>query len=215
MQITRILVRWAPQATAPAAFSRARTSSRSTRRRSRPIRRGPRVRVALPHRRPRGPRHDAQLVVVKDWVAGHRLQGAGTSSPSATRTTGSATALTSVAGQTPNTLFKDWDKVNNEKSTGGGQWTAAGAVRRPRPSPLQRRALPAQVGVPAQTGQTPPSNLSLWTALPNTACGQLAQFCQGNSMPSRRSAWPPGRLATRRPASARSTAVLAERRTWV
>jgi hypothetical protein len=35
----------------------------------------------------------------------------------------------------------------------------------------------------AQAGQTPPENPSLWKALPMTACGQLAQFCQGNPLP--------------------------------
>jgi hypothetical protein len=35
----------------------------------------------------------------------------------------------------------------------------------------------------AQSGQTPSNNSSLWRALPNDACGQLAQFCQRNSAP--------------------------------
>ena len=35
----------------------------------------------------------------------------------------------------------------------------------------------------AQTGQTPATNPALWKTLPMTACGQLVQFCQGNSLP--------------------------------
>ena len=42
----------------------------------------------------------------------------------------------------------------------------------------------AQSVFQSQNGQTPPSNPSLWEALPQTFCGQFAKFCQGNSNPN-------------------------------
>lgn len=90
---------------------------------------------------------------------------------------------TSVAGQTPNTLFNTWDRVNNEASTSGGQWTPQvryGALDRVL---FSGKLYQARSVFQAQTGQTPLANPTLWTPLPNDACGQLAQFCQGNSLP--------------------------------
>jgi FtsP/CotA-like multicopper oxidase with cupredoxin domain len=84
---------------------------------------------------------------------------------------------TAVAGQTPNTRFDQWDRVNNND----GSW-----------QPQIRYALDDRVtfngGIyrarsvfQSQNGQTPSANPSLWQALPTTYCGQFAQFCQGNS----------------------------------
>jgi spore coat protein A len=92
------------------------------------------------------------------------------------------TAHTSVAGQTPDMEFSLWDRVNTDTSS-GGEW-----------EPQVRYAVNDRVTFngdlysalsvfQAQTGQTPPENPSLWKALPMTACGQLAQFCQGNPLP--------------------------------
>jgi spore coat protein A len=180
--ITRILVRWAPQSTASGGVQPGTNQF-------------PFDPTSFPTDPIAGPGyvwhchlvghedHDMmrELVVVKAWAAGtaYKVGTVVTSNNADYRVT---TAHTSVAGQTPNTLFNDWDKVNNEKSTGGGQWTPQvryGALDRV----LFNGALyQARSVFQAQTGQTPPSNPSLWTALPNTACGQLAQFCQGNSL---------------------------------
>jgi spore coat protein A len=87
--------------------------------------------------------------------------------------------FTSVAGQTPNTQFGLWDRVNNNDGTWQPQIRYAANDR-----VLFNGALFAARSVfQSQNGQTPPANPSLWSALPNTACGQLAQFCQGNSDP--------------------------------
>jgi spore coat protein A len=86
---------------------------------------------------------------------------------------------TSTAGQTPNVRFDLWDRVNNNDGTWQPQIRYA----------LDDRVLfggnlyTARSVFQAQVGQTPPTNPTLWQALPNTACGQLAQFCQGNPNP--------------------------------
>jgi hypothetical protein len=120
-----------------------------------------------------------QLAVVNLWTAGVAYQA------------GNIVALnnidyraivnhTSVAGATPNTRFDLWDRVNNND----GSW-----------QPQIRYALDDRVlfnGLlyaarsvfQSQAGQTPPANPALWVALPNTACGQLAQFCQGKTNPN-------------------------------
>jgi spore coat protein A len=87
---------------------------------------------------------------------------------------------TSVAGATPNTRFDLWDRVNNNDGTWQPQIRYA----------LDDRVLyngllyAARSVFQSQSGQTPPANPTLWQALPNTACAQLAQFCQGNSNPN-------------------------------
>jgi FtsP/CotA-like multicopper oxidase with cupredoxin domain len=87
---------------------------------------------------------------------------------------------TSVAGATPSTRFDLWDRVNNNDGTWQPQIRYA----------LEDRVLyngllyGARSVFQSQAGQTPAANPALWQALPNTACGQLAQFCQGNSNPN-------------------------------
>ena len=87
--------------------------------------------------------------------------------------------FTSVSGQTPNTQFGLWDRVNNNDGTWQPQIRYAVNDR-----VLFNGLLYAARSVfQSQNNQTPPANPSLWAALPNDACGQLAQFCQGNSDP--------------------------------
>jgi FtsP/CotA-like multicopper oxidase with cupredoxin domain len=92
------------------------------------------------------------------------------------------TAHTSVAGETPNMLFADWDRVNSDTSS-GGEW-----------EPQIRYAVNDRVlfnGLiysalsvfQSQANQTPPGNPQLWKTIPMTACAQLATFCQGNELP--------------------------------
>jgi spore coat protein A, manganese oxidase len=87
---------------------------------------------------------------------------------------------TAVSGQTPNTRFDLWDRVNNND----GSW-----------QPQIRYALDDRVTFngglfralsvfQSQNGQTPPNNPTLWQSLPQTFCGQFAKFCQGNSNPN-------------------------------
>ena len=88
---------------------------------------------------------------------------------------------TSVAGQTPNTLFNLWDKVNNEFSTNGGQWTPQVRYAVNDRVLFNGSLYVARSVFQAQTNQTPNNNPTLWATLPNDACGQLKQFCQGNN----------------------------------
>jgi len=89
-------------------------------------------------------------------------------------------AFTSVAGQTPDTRFDLWDRVNNNDGTWQPQIRYAQNDR-----VLSGGLLYAARSVfQAQVGQTPASNPTLWQPLPMTACGQLAQFCQGISNPA-------------------------------
>jgi hypothetical protein len=123
-----------------------------------------------------------ELVIVNAWAAGvHYKVGTVVAFDNADfRVT---TAHTSVSGQTPDTRFDLWDRVNNEASTKGGQWTAQVRYAVNDRVLFNGNLYVARSVFQAQPGQTPASNPSLWTALPNDACGQLAQFCQGNSVP--------------------------------
>ena len=91
-------------------------------------------------------------------------------------------AHTSVAGQTPNTNFALWDRVNADVSS-GGQWEPQ--IRYAvNDRVLFNGQLYAALSVfQSQVGQTPATNPALWKTLPMTACAQLAQFCQGNNLP--------------------------------
>jgi hypothetical protein len=80
-------------------------------------------------------------------------------------------AHTSQASQPPNTRFDLWERVNNNDGSWQPQIIYA-VGDRVLHNGLLFRALSVHQ---AQAGQPPPS--SLWEALPNTACGQLAQFC--------------------------------------
>jgi spore coat protein A len=87
--------------------------------------------------------------------------------------------FTSVSGQTPNTQFGLWDRVNNNDGTWQPQIRYAANDR----VLFNNKLYTARSVFQSQNGQTPDVNPTLWTALPNDACGQLAQFCQGNSDP--------------------------------
>ncbi|HLK92628.1 MAG TPA: carbohydrate-binding protein [Polyangia bacterium] len=181
--ITRILVRWAPQETVAGGVQPGQNQY-------------PIDPTSFPTDPIAGPGyvwhchlvghedHDMmrELVVVNAWVANHAYK-VGTVVTFNNADYRVTTAHTSTSA-TPDTLFNLWDKVNNEKSTNGGHWTP-----QVRYAVLDRvldsngNLFQARSVFQAQNGQTPANNPSLWTALPNTACGQLAQFCQGNSMP--------------------------------
>jgi hypothetical protein len=82
-------------------------------------------------------------------------------------------AHTSSFSQPPNTRFDLWERVNNNDGTWQPQIIYAVGDRVLHQG-LLYKALTVQQ---AQPGQTPPANPALWDALPNTACGQLAEFC--------------------------------------
>jgi spore coat protein A len=180
--ITRILVRWAPQATASGGVQPGQNQF-------------PFDPTSFPdpiagpgyvwHCHLVGHEdHDMmrELVIVNSWAAGVSYK-VGTVVAFNNANFRVTTAHTSVAGQTPDTQFALWDRVNNEASTNGGQWTPQ--VRYAVNDRVLSNGLlyAARSVFQAQTGQTPAANPALWTALPNTACGQLAQFCQGNNLP--------------------------------
>jgi spore coat protein A len=181
--ITRILVRWAPQETASGGVQPGTNQY-------------PIDPTSFPTDPIAGPGyvwhchlvghedHDMmrELVVVNAWKAGVAYK-VGTVVAFNNANFRVMANHTSVAGQTPNTLFNTWDRVNNEASTSGGQWTPQvryGALDRVL---FSGKLYQARSVFQAQTGQTPLANPTLWTPLPNDACGQLAQFCQGNSLP--------------------------------
>jgi hypothetical protein len=123
-----------------------------------------------------------ELVVVNAWAAGVSYK-VGTVVAFNNANFRVTTAHTSVSGQTPDTRVDLWDRVNNEASTGGGQWTPQVRYGVNDRVLYNGRLFAARSVFQAQSGQTPPNNPALWTALPNDACGQLARFCQGNSLP--------------------------------
>jgi hypothetical protein len=87
---------------------------------------------------------------------------------------------TSQSFQGPDDRFDLWDRVNNNNGTWQPQIRYALNDR-----VLFNGQLFVSRGVfQAQVGQTPPNNPGLWQRLPNDACGQFAQFCQGNSNPT-------------------------------
>jgi hypothetical protein len=121
-----------------------------------------------------------ELVIVNAWAAGVNYKP-GTVVAFNNADYRVTTAHTSVSGQTPNTRFDLWDRVNDEKSTSGGQWTPQVRYAVNDRVLFNSNLYAANSVFQAQTGQTPAANPSLWTALPNTACAQLKQFCQGSS----------------------------------
>jgi len=79
----------------------------------------------------------------------------------------------------PNTRFDLWARVNNNN----GSWQPQ-IIYAVNDRVLFRGQLFAALTVhQAHSSQTPPNRPDLWQALPMTACGQLAQFCQDNSNP--------------------------------
>ena len=180
-QITRILVRWAPQSTPAGGVSPGQNQF-------------PIDPTSFPdpiagpgyvwHCHLVGHEdHDMmrQLVVVNAWAAGVHYN-VGTVVAFNNVDYRVLTAHTSVAGQTPNTNFALWDRANTDTSS-GGQWEPQ--IRYAvNDRVLFNGQLYAALSVfQSQTGQTPATNPALWKALPMTACAQLAQFCQGNSLP--------------------------------
>ena len=121
-----------------------------------------------------------ELVIINSWAAGVSYK-VGTVVAFNNADYRVTTAHTSVSGQTPDTRFDLWDRVNNDTSTSGGQWTPQVRYAVNDRVLFNGSLFAARSVFQAQSGQTPPNNPSLWTALPNTACGQLARFCQGNS----------------------------------
>jgi len=118
------------------------------------------------------------LAVVNNWKAGVAYQ-AGNIVANSNIDYRVIVAHTSTATSSPPTRFDLWDRVNNNDGTWQPQIRYAQNDR-----VLYSGLLYAARSVfQAQTGQTPPANSTLWTALPMAACGQLAQFCQGNSNP--------------------------------
>lgn len=119
------------------------------------------------------------FAVVNNWAAGRGYQ-AGNVVAFNNINYRARSAFTSAAGQTPDTRFDLWDRVNNNDGTWQPQIRYA----------LNDRVLfngqlfVARSVFQAQPGQTPNTNPSLWAPLPMTACGQLAQFCQGNPNPA-------------------------------
>jgi FtsP/CotA-like multicopper oxidase with cupredoxin domain len=118
------------------------------------------------------------FAVVNNWAAGKSYQ-AGNVVAFNNIDYRARAAFTSAVGQTPDTRFDLWARVNNNDGTWQPQIIYAQNDR-----VLSGGLLYAARSVfQAQTGQTPAANPTLWQALPMTACGQLAQFCQGISNP--------------------------------
>jgi FtsP/CotA-like multicopper oxidase with cupredoxin domain len=180
--ITRILVRWAPQSTSSGGVQPGQNQF-------------PFDPTAFPDP-VAGPGyvwhchlvghedHDMmrELVVVNAWAAGVNYK-VGTVVAFNNADYRVTTAHTSSSGQTPDTRFDLWDKVNNDTSTNGGQWTPQVRYAVNDRVLFNGKLFAARSVFQAQSGQTPPNNSTLWRALPNDACGQLAQFCQNNSAP--------------------------------
>lgn len=122
-----------------------------------------------------------QLVVVNAWKAGVQYK-VGTVVAFDNVDYRVTTAHTSVAGQTPDTEFGLWDRANTDTSS-GGDWEPQVRYAVNDRVLFDGQLYSALSVFQAQTGQTPAENPSLWKPLPMTACGQLAQFCQGNSLP--------------------------------
>ncbi len=122
-----------------------------------------------------------QLVVVNSWAAGVSYK-VGTIVAFNNVDYRVTTAHTSKSGQTPDTEFGLWDRVNTDTSS-GGQWEPQVRYAVNDRVLFDGKLYSALSVFQAQTGQTPDENPSLWKTLPMTACGQLAQFCQGNPLP--------------------------------
>jgi hypothetical protein len=180
-QVTRILVRWAPQETPAGGVSPGQNQF-------------PIDPTSFPdpiagpgyvwHCHLVGHEdHDMmrQLVVVNAWAAGVHYN-VGTVVAFNNVDYRVTTAHTSVAGQTPNLEFGLWDRANTDTSS-GGQWEPQ--IRYAvNDRVLFNNQLYAALSVfQSQNGQTPNNNPALWKPLPMTACGQLVQFCAGNKLP--------------------------------
>jgi FtsP/CotA-like multicopper oxidase with cupredoxin domain len=87
---------------------------------------------------------------------------------------------TAVTGQPPNTRFDLWDRVNNND----GSWAPQIRYALDDRVTFAGKVYAARSVFQAQSGQVPPVSPALWQQLPDTACAQLAQFCQGNPNPN-------------------------------
>lgn len=180
-QVTRILVRWAPQSTASGGVQPGQNQF-------------PIDPTSFPdpiagpgyvwHCHLVGHEdHDMmrQLAVVNAWAAGVSYK-VGTIVAFDNVDYRVTTAHTSVAGETPNLEFGLWDRVNSDTSS-QGQWEP-----QIRYAVNDRVLFDNQIYVAlsvfqSQNNQTPNNNPTLWKTIPMTACGQLVQFCAGNSLP--------------------------------
>lgn len=79
----------------------------------------------------------------------------------------------SSSSQPPNTRPDLWERVNNNDGTWQPQIIYAVGDRVLHQGLLYKALTVHQ----AQPGQTPPANPAQWDSLPDTACGQLAEFC--------------------------------------
>jgi spore coat protein A, manganese oxidase len=122
-----------------------------------------------------------QLVIVNSWAAGVSYK-VGTVVAFNNVDYRVTTAHTSKSGQTPDTEFGLWDRVNTDTSS-GGQWEPQVRYAVNDRVLFDGQLYSALSVFQSQKGQTPPNNNALWKALPMTACAQLKQFCQGNSLP--------------------------------
>ena len=122
------------------------------------------------------------FAVVNPWAAGKAYQAGNVVALSSSNNTNyrARVAHTSVAGQTPDTRFDLWDRVNNND----GSWQPQIRYALNDRVTFGGNLFVARSVFQAQAGQTPPATPALWAPLPMTACGQLAQFCQGNSNPN-------------------------------
>jgi FtsP/CotA-like multicopper oxidase with cupredoxin domain len=88
-------------------------------------------------------------------------------------------AHTSQAGEPPDTRFDLWKRVNNND----GSWQPQIIYAPDDRVTFQGDLYVALEHHQAQAGLEPPNAAQLWDPVPGTACGQLTQFCQGNSDP--------------------------------
>jgi hypothetical protein len=119
------------------------------------------------------------LALVNNWAAGKTYQAGNVVAFNFVDYRAHVTH-TSTAGNPPNQEADLWDRVNNNDGTWQPQIRYALNDR----VTYNGHLFAARSVFQAQRGQTPPANPSLWQPLPMTACGQLAEFCQGNSNPS-------------------------------
>ena len=96
---------------------------------------------------------------------------------------------TAVAGQTPNTRFDLWDRVNNND----GSWQPQIRYAPGRQGDVQRRAVPPRARCSSRrTGKRRPTIPSLWASLPQTLLRPVRPVLPGE-LQSQRSPVPPRR----------------------
>jgi hypothetical protein len=117
-----------------------------------------------------------ELVIVNAWAAGKSYK-VGTVVAFNNINYRVTTAHTSVAGQTPDTRFDLWDRVNNNNGSWQPQIRYAANDRVTFNSAL----FVALSTFQAQTGQNPGNTPTLWRQIPRAACAELAQLCQGQT----------------------------------